>query len=202
MNVSATEENLAPVVPLDKRRLFKRECVFALTQDEIREYGKAQARRLREWDALDEKRKQVAGDFKNQLTEVQLDIDRLTNAINSGEEMRNVDVYQVLEGAHMVTRRNVDDVEVDRRPASFADQQSILPGFEPDDAVGDEIVDDDFDGVSDFPTGNEGRNVPVMVTSATGGEVAHMPDDDEGEVPAEEPVAPAPKKRGRPKKKA
>lgn len=163
-----------PTPPL---RTFKREIPIKLSFSEIHDYGKRLARRKHEFDILDGKRKNVASQFKGQLAEIGADVNRLAAAIEAGEEMRNVDCYQETVGSQVFVKRADTHEVVDQRPATFADdQQAGLP------------FDDDED---DLPSANYQGPEPEMVTSTTGGVVAHMPDDDEGEQPIEDPVPPS-----------
>jgi len=172
--------------PPSVRRIFSREIPHILSRDEIHDYGKRLARRKVEWDVLDEKRKNVAAQFKGQLAEIGSDVDRLTAAIDSGEEMRTTACYELVEGAHVIVRRADTHEEVDRRPALPSDLQESLPGME---------EEDDFNG---FNHQVKYEDEPELVTSSAGDIVAHMPDD-EGELPSEEPIPPPPAKgkRGR-----
>lgn len=176
------------------RRTYLRELPHKLTFSEIHDYGKRLARRRTEWDVLDEKRKNVASQFKGQLASIGSDVARLTAAIDGGEEMRNVQCYEVHEGAFKICRRSDTHEEVDREPLSFEDQQESFPGMgdEPDDG--------------NVPLSAPTNGVKGMTQSWTGGHVYVSPEEDAelGEMPVENPtpvVAAKPKgKRGRPKK--
>lgn len=178
-----TDDNIvnlgAPSAP------FKREIEVVLAASERASYGESLARKKIERDHLVEAAKEESRRRKNAIADVGSEVNRLAAAVDTGKEFREVMVYRRLEGAHVVIRAVAGDVEVDRRAATVADQQIEIPGL--DDA-------DDF-ASRNYQTDGE------MVASSSGAEVYVSSDDDDGEVPSEEPVLPKAKK-GRGKKAA
>lgn len=160
---------------------FRRGVEITLSPSERTSYGESLARKKIERDHLVAAAKEEARKRKNVIADVSAEVDRLAAAVDTGKEFREVDVYWRLEGPHKVVRMLDGDVEVDRGPASAADQQIDLPY--PDDEGGE------LGG--DPPTVN-------VATSWTGDTVATMPDDDEE--PAESPTPPAKAKKLRAKK--
>lgn len=63
---------------------------FDLTEDELRERGAEQARKIQARAVLDEKRKESAKAFKEQIDEVDAEIGTLAEAIVTGRELRPV----------------------------------------------------------------------------------------------------------------
>jgi hypothetical protein len=188
------------------KRTFKRDLGYRLSFEEIHDYGKKLARKKVERDALDEKKKNLTKQLNGQLAEIDAEVDRLSDAVDTGEELRSVECGEFFEGSQKVVRRLDTYEEIDRGPLSWADQQTEIPGLDADS--------DDFPSENHQQDGDVGEVPPLeMVTSSMGDEVAHMPDDPEpvveldaeGEAPAEAPVPPAgdpPKaKRGRKAKK-
>lgn len=169
-------------------RRTRREVSVQLSNDESRQYGKQLARRKIERDAVEEKRKGVNAQFKGQLAEKDSEIDRLTAAIDTGSELRSLDVFDVLAGSQVITYR-VDTHElVDQRPASY-EQADMFP----------ELVepDDDEDEAGAYAEEN-GTNEPVgeMAVSAVGDAVFVGGDGEEQEdAPAKKPRKAAKKVR-------
>lgn len=168
-------------------RRRKLEVAVTLTNDETRLYGQQLARRKLERDAIEEKRKSVNAQYKGQLAEKDSEINRLTAAIDTGKELRNMDVYDELVGSQVYTRRADTHEVVDQKPATIADAQGEMFPGELEDFEAFNAVD-----------GGEGGPEPVgeMAVSSVGDAVFVGGDGEEVE---EEPK---PAKKGRGKGKA
>lgn len=105
-------------------RTYRREVPVKLTRDEIHDYGKKLASKQREHDAIDAKRKTVAKQYAGELSTVGEEIRRYTAAIDSGEELRNSEVYDVLDGSQVFTYLKATGELIDQRPAGYVDAQS------------------------------------------------------------------------------
>jgi len=192
MNTDSSSETAEPAT---NKRKFRREIPVKLSDDETRAYGQQLARKEHEWTALDEKRKTVAAEYKTQLGGVSTEINRLTLAINSGEEMRAVECYEDVTATQVLIKRADTGEVVDQRPATFADHQvDMFDGLD---------TPSDVTAPGEWVPSNIDQPVVIVETSWTGDTVATMPDDadDGGETPVAPPEAVAPppkKKRGRP----
>ena len=139
-------------------RKHRREVPHKLTRDEVHDYGQKLASKEREYSALDEKRKSIAQQYRGDMAKVEADIARLTSAIDTGKELRNTEVVDVLVGSQVLTY-TLDGTVIDQGPASIVDTQEdmfpeldesdFLPG---DPSVGDvpdlgEIADPDVEQV-------------------------------------------------------
>jgi hypothetical protein len=105
-------------------RTYRREVPVKLTRDETHDYGKKLAAKQREHDALDAKRKTVAKQYAGELSTVAEEIRRYTAAIDSGEELRNSEVYDVLDGSQVFTYLKATGELIDQRPAGYVDVQA------------------------------------------------------------------------------
>lgn len=114
-------------------RTYRREVPVKLTRDEIHDYGKKLAAKQREHEAIDAKRKTVAKQYAGELSTVGEEIRRLTSAIDSGEELRNSEVYDVLEGSQVMTYLKATGELIDQRPAGYVDTQIDAFPEEPED---------------------------------------------------------------------
>lgn len=187
----------------ETRRLFTRELRTKLTEGEITERGRKLAARRQDHHALDEKRKATNKDFGGQLAQISAELDSLQSAINTGTELRPVQCYEEWR-AGVVEIRRADTGEVlDTRIPTLSEQQVGLPvpgldddepkdgaageggeggeGGDAGEGEGGTDGDEDFGGAVGRGAGKKPKL--EIVKSATGGEVAHMPDDDEGEAP-------------------
>lgn len=179
----ANPDNVLPFVGKVLRRR-KLEVPCQLTHEETRLYGMQLARRKLERDAIEEKRKSVNTTYKGQLAEKDSEIDRLTSAIDTGSELRNMDTYDELIGSQVFTKRADTHEVINQCPASVADtQEDLFP--DPDDEDDDSRVDtgDEMDG--------EATNPGEMVTSSAG-DAVFVGGDGEEVVTEEKPK----KKRG------
>lgn len=166
-----------------QRRLFTRELRVRLTETEVTERGRKLAARRADRAQLDEKRKAVAKDYGGQLAQIDAELDGLQGAIQTGSELRPVQCYEDFRAGVIEIRRADNDEVIDTRIPTLSEQQVPLPGVDDDDGagLGDPWDAGDGEGDDDFG-GAVARAGVELVESATGGVVAHMPDD-EGEAP-------------------
>lgn len=201
MNTVTTDEKKPP------RHERTREFRVKLTPDEEREYGQKLAAGRAERRALDDKRKAVSKDYGGQLAQIDAELDRLTSAIRDKEELRPVRVYEEWHAGVIEIRRVDNDEVIDTRLPTISEQQASFGGPYDDEVLPPEPGIDEPEGVSpvaeddDFG-GQQSRKAAKLelVTSATGGEVAHMPDDDESEVPVADGDVESPKPASKSKK--
>lgn len=113
-----------------KLRTYKREIPIELTDHEVELYGRKLAKKKSDRDGLTDKAKQVAATYKGEIAAVTAEVNRLAEAINTGKELRNTEVYDELVGSQVFTKRKDTDEVIDQRPASFADEQTDM--FAPD----------------------------------------------------------------------
>lgn len=161
-------------------RRYRREVPHKLTRDEVHDYGQRLAKREREWDQLDNKRKNIAAQYKGQMSEVGADIDRLTAAIDSGEELRNAEMVDVLIGSQVFSKRADTGELIEQKAASYADtQEDMFPKLE-DGPTGDEMLPGDVTETDKAEAAEHEETAAVeggLVTSSSGDEVFHQPDD-------------------------
>lgn len=114
--------------PTDPTRIrtYKREIPIELTDHEIEIAGRQLAAKKRARDELTEKAKKVAAQYKGELAAISAEVDRLAAAINTGKELRNTEVYDVLEGSQVFTKRSDTNEVIDQRPAGYADEQTDM----------------------------------------------------------------------------
>ena len=110
----------------NRLRTYKREIPVDLTDHEIELYGRKLAAKKRERDGVVEKAKQTAATYKGQIADISAEVDRLAAAINTGKELRNTEVYDVLEGSQVFTKRSDTNEVIDQRPAGYADEQTDM----------------------------------------------------------------------------
>lgn len=116
-------------------RKHRREVPHKLTRDEVHDYGQKLASKEREYSALDEKRKSIAQQYRGDMAKVEADIARLTSAIDTGKELRNTEVVDVLVGSQVFTY-TLDGVQIDQRAADHADtQDDLFPELEDGEVV-------------------------------------------------------------------
>lgn len=169
------------------RRVFTRELREKLSEADITERGRRLAARRGDRAQLDEKRKSVAKDYGGQLAVIDAELDALQSAIQTGSELRPVACYEQIVGNVVQICRADTDAVVDTRVPTLSEQQVSFPGLDDDD-----VPDDD---TPEEPAPSKVR----AVKSATGGMVAHMPDDDDDEAPTG--ALPAPPAKGKAKRK-
>jgi hypothetical protein len=123
---------------------FRRELPHKLTRDEVHDYGQKLAGKEREWSALDEKRKGIAQQYRGDLAKVEADIQRLTAAVDTGKELRNTEVVNVLVGSQVFTYSLESGEVVDQRAADHTDtQEDMFPALEDDDFLPGDASDGD-----------------------------------------------------------
>jgi len=130
-------------------RKHRREVPHKLTRDEVHDYGQKLASKEREYSALDEKRKSIAQQYRGDMAKVEADIARLTSAIDTGKELRNTEVVDVLVGAQVFTY-TLDGTQIDQRAADHTDtQEDMFPSEDDSGPYIDEFVRD-----ADVPFGD------------------------------------------------
>lgn len=175
--MNTTDTTAAP-----QRRTFTRELRVQLSEAEITARGRKLAARRADRAQLDEHRKAVAKGHGAEIARLDAELDGLQSAIQAGSELRPIQCYEEFRAGVVEIRRADTDEVIDTRIPTLSEQQVKLPG-----------VDDDEDGAGkdagqgDAGDAGEGDDdfggAVARVTSATGGVVAHMPDDEDGEAP-------------------
>ena len=151
-------------------RTFTRELPVKLSEDELQQYGKMLADKVKEEELAEDRKKQVVAAHANGIKDIRIEIKRIADARAKGQELRPVKCHERLRnGVIEIVRLDTNEV-VDVRPADLRDLQTTIPG------TGDD--DDDFDPPGEAgPKGErfdmiEPRESPgEMTTSSTGGQV-------------------------------
>lgn len=141
LSTETATNDIQPLVltPPDEGKILRRtrlEVPVKLTEDEIRIYGEHLAKVDSNIVSLKEKKKNVNAEFNNQINAEATESSRLSRAITSKSELRNMDVYDVLIGSQVFTRRADNHETVAQKPASFADtQEDLFTGADDEDYV-------------------------------------------------------------------
>lgn len=104
------------------------ELPFDLTDDELRDRGAEQARKLQERAAVDEERKDKAKSYKDRIDEIDAKIATLADAIVTGRELRPVVCEWVADNARAVMNlvRTDFGTVVQSRPMTEAEKQRAM----------------------------------------------------------------------------
>lgn len=169
-------------------RRYSGQYPVPLSLDDRKKYSDSLAELNVRVAALEEKKKQATAQYATELKKVKLDINRLANALHNNKELREIDVYDVLDrsGGVVETRRLLDGETVGVRAAEHDDRQANLPGTIPGLEEGGDDEDDD-DALEQRTEDNaepheldEPHNGQTVQASG-GAQVHHMPDDEEDE---------------------
>lgn len=127
-------------------RRYSGQYPVPLSLDDRKKYSDSLAELNVRVAALEEKKKQATSQLATELKKVKLDINRLASALHNNKELREIDVYDVLDrsGGVVETRRLLDGETVGVRAAEHDDRQANLPGTIPglEESVDDEDDDD------------------------------------------------------------
>jgi hypothetical protein len=150
-----------------------------LTDAEVKEKGEAMAAIKRELNSVKAAKKEINADFKTKLDKLEADLTHLSGVIHAKKELRSIDCEWVRDDGRkrMVLVRTDNGQTVDERAMTDKELQVELPGTEAPERL---------DGRGEARA--EGEPAPST---------EQLPD-----LPQTEAAAPAPKKRGRPKKNA
>lgn len=87
---------------------------------------------LRKKDSLDEQKKIAADGFKSEIAKVEAEITNVSNAIATGKEERELEVWEDFQfETNTVNIRRCDtDAVVKTRAVTLAERQRLLPGLE------------------------------------------------------------------------
>lgn len=131
---------------------------------------------------LEKKKKQATQAIATEISRVSNEISRIASAVKAGEEIRMAEVFDIWNNGVIETRRKADNYVVRTRGATIEDRQESIPGLDDDE----EDEDQGDDPVVLTPPGElppqddgdpEAEHDGETVTSSTGGQVHHMPDD-------------------------
>lgn len=107
---------------------FPRDLPVQLNETELDKYGELLAVAVREVALLEEKKKQDAAKWANQIKAKNLEVKRLADARAKGEELRPVMCAERLVGNVVNIIRLDTGGVVDSRPADLQDLQTTIPG--------------------------------------------------------------------------
>lgn len=113
---------------------YKKELSCKLSDETLQMYGAMLARKLKERDALDEKKKAVGKEYSAKISVIDQDIRRMADARDKGEELRPIDCVDRWNNGTVETVR-LDTAEVvEVRAATPADRQTdaFIPGIDDD----------------------------------------------------------------------
>lgn len=185
--MNTTDTTAAP-----QRRTFTRELRVQLSEAEITARGRKLAARRADRAQLDEHRKAVAKGHGAEIARLDAELDGLQSAIQAGSELRPIQCYEEFRAGVVEIRRADTDEVIDTRIPTLSEQQTTLPGVdlgddEPGEGSDEGAAADGEDAGDGGPAGDgddDFGGAVARVKSATGAEVAHMPDDPEdGEAP-------------------
>lgn len=198
-NENTTTNDAQPNLP---HVTYRREVRVKLTDSDMARAGKQLSTLVRDIALLDDKRKAVAAQYSAEIKKLEQEIARLSSAMQDGEELRDLDVYDRYHAGVIEVRRADNHEVVSTRPATVADRETTgsdtgFPEVDEDgppvddttteDTAGESPTEDDFGGAVARGAGKgKGKGAKVeLVESSVGDTVAHMPDDPapEGEDP-------------------
>lgn len=78
---------------MEEKKMFKKSLSCNLTDEELLAYSKDLAKASQDKEGTDRKRKEVADDYKAQLTKLDAEISILSRKIGNGYEHRDIDCY-------------------------------------------------------------------------------------------------------------
>lgn len=82
---------------MDDRKLFKKSLAVNLTDEELLTHSKELAKVSQDKEAVERRKKEVADDFKAQVTKLEAEISILSRTIGNGYEYRDVECYWVYD---------------------------------------------------------------------------------------------------------
>ncbi len=78
---------------MEEKKIFKKSLSCNLTDEELLAYSKELAKASQDKEGTDRKRKEVADDYKAQITRLDAEISILSRKIGNGYEHRDIDCY-------------------------------------------------------------------------------------------------------------
>lgn len=122
------EKQGANHLPDIQMKRMKRMLPVTLTKQEVHDKGKQLSRKLSEMRALENHRKDVLAQFNSQAKAIEAEIELLSRAVETGEEMRDVPVmveYNWAIGQKVITRED-DGSVVATETITDADRQTSM----------------------------------------------------------------------------
>ncbi|HOO39907.1 MAG TPA: hypothetical protein PK653_00560 [Syntrophales bacterium] len=122
------EKQGANHLPDIQMKRMKRMLPVTLTKQEVHDKGKQLSRKLSEMRALENHRKEVLAQFNSQAKAIEAEIELLSRAVETGEEMRDVPVmveYNWAIGQKVITRED-DGSVVATETITDADRQTSM----------------------------------------------------------------------------
>lgn len=84
---------------MEETKLFKKSLSCNLTDEELLAYSKELAKASQDKEGTDRKRKEVADDYKAQITKLDAEISILSRKIGNGYEHRDIECYWLYDWA-------------------------------------------------------------------------------------------------------
>ncbi len=94
-----------------------------LTQQEVDEKGRLLAQLVGERQLIEQEKRDTAKSFKAQIDRKKLEIEELSEEVNTRHEMREVAVQEMREGKHMVTYRCDTGAVFSRRKLTASEEE-------------------------------------------------------------------------------
>src|ERR1044072_1538458 len=96
-----------------------------LTDEDLKNRSKLLAKLLREYQSLENEKKEVNADFKHKMEAVKNRACELRDVIHTGKEIRPVECFLSADYRHglMITRRSDTGEEIDSRPMTTSERQ-------------------------------------------------------------------------------
>lgn len=125
---------------MQERRRYSEELTCSLTEEEVTAAGQALAHLLQEQEQMEEEHAEIKERMKGEASNMSARRKRIESKLRTGEELRQVEVIEYLNGKRIVTVRTDTGEQVRDRAARPEELQGSIPGLD----LGDPDPGDDF----------------------------------------------------------
>lgn len=122
----------------EQRAKFTRDLPVQLTQSELQAHGARLARKVKDLELVKERKAKEARKLSLEIKEIELEIKRIADARDKGEELRPVTCAERVHGNVMEVVRLDTGAVIEARPLRYDEMQTSIPGTD-DPYAGEDV---------------------------------------------------------------